>query len=147
MNPIIYIFCSGALGKECRWGGLYKFLVSNLSFVTQSFISPWITFPPDPLYLFQRFPLCFKLCNPYLFPSPVFDWSRKWMSWRKSRSSFSASSWSCLPSSIRWKQLCLPQRREWRLRDDTVKGLKRGTGGKKELSKPAINIIMIDFLF
>ena len=27
-------------------------------------------------------------------------------------------------------------------RDDTVKGLKRGTGGKKELSKPVIILLL-----
>ena len=52
-----------------------------------------------------------------------------------------------LPSLIHQMETIVPTSKEWRLRDDTVKGLKRGTGGKKELSKPAIIIIMIDFFF
>lgn len=69
MNPIIYIFCSGALGKECRWGGLYKFLVSNLSFVTHSFISPWITlFPQIPCICFRDFDFVSNFVIPIYSP-------------------------------------------------------------------------------
>ena len=93
---------------------------------------PGYLFSPRSLVLFQRFSSFFKLSIPYLFPSPVFDWSRKWMSWRKLRSSFSASSWSCFPSSIRWKQLCLLHRRGWRLREMTQsRDLKEGLVERK----------------